>query len=113
MSDARITKNDRFNQLLAIDEVGANQELCEFILHEQDLIARKHNAKSGPTKTQLANAVTKVEIVEVISDGTHKATDIANTLGLSVQKVTALLRQMVLDGTVQRVENGKVVTFTL
>jgi predicted transcriptional regulator len=111
----KVTKNDRFNQLLAIDEVGANQELCEFILHEQDLLARKHNGKSTPTKTQLANESTKTAIVGVLNATPEgiRATELANALDISVQKCTALLRQLVLEGRIVRNQDGKVVTFTV
>lgn len=117
MSDStpRVTKNDRYNQLLAIDEVGANQELVEFILHEQDLLSRKSKADGTPTKAQRLNEAVKSDIVGVLaaSDEGLRSGEVATVLNIPVQKSTALLKQLVDAGTVTRETVGKVTTFTI
>ena len=52
--EKKITKKDRFNQLLAIDGVSANDELVAFIQHEIELLEKKAG-KSGSTKQQKEN----------------------------------------------------------
>jgi uncharacterized protein YidB (DUF937 family) len=49
---------------------------------------------SKPTKTQVENEGIKAEILEFIATEPHTATEIANALGYTVQKVSALLRQL-------------------
>ena len=38
---AKVTKNERYAQLLAIEAVAQNAELVAFIEHEQELLAKK------------------------------------------------------------------------
>lgn len=112
----RITKRDNF---LALSRVVVNSNisddekvrLSEFISHEIALLDKRH-AKSGPTKAQRLNEGVKTDILNTLSDSEGlRATEIANALGLSVQKVTALLRQMVEENLVVREQDKKVVTF--
>lgn len=122
MSDKRITKKDRFAQLLsvvdsfeAVDGSFDGSDLREFIAHEVALLEKKHGSKGVPTKAQLENEVVKATIASVLADATEpmRATEIGVAIGESVQKATALLKQMVDDGVVSRVQDGKVTKFTL
>lgn len=75
--------------------------------------ARNHN-KSGNSKKAKENAEVKAKIAELMADGQErKAKDIAEALGLSQQKASALARQMVEDGvlvaTEERVKGGRLV----
>lgn len=75
--------------------------------------ARNHK-KSGNSKKAKENAEVKDKIAEVMADGQErKAKDIAEVLGLSQQKVSALARQMVEDGMLvakeERVKGGRLV----
>jgi len=117
MTAKRITKRDLFERLFEVvaDGDAPDKELlCDFINHELVLLAKKHNIKSGPTKTQLENMSIKEDIVNILvdsPDGGFTATHVANALGLTVQKVTALLKQLTIEGRVGRVQDGKKVTF--
>ena len=113
----RITKKDRYNQLLAIEEVKADPELVAFIEHEKELLARKNATPSGerkPTKTQIANEGIKAEILETLS-GCAKGVTCSELLKLnpalaeySSQKIVALIRQLVAEGKASReVVKGK------
>lgn len=123
MTDKRITKKDNFTELRglvmmcleteAID-VEEFDRLTAFIDNELSLLAKKHGAKSGPTKTQLENDTHKSNIVALLTESEPmKATAIGNALGLSVQKASALLRQLVATSEVERVESGKDTFFSV
>ena len=116
MTNTRITKKDRFNQLLNIAEVKANADLVAFIEHEIELLAKK-NASTGerkPTKTQIANEGIKAEILETLEGSTEGVT-CSELLKLnpalaeySSQKIVALIRQLVSEGKASReVVKGK------
>ena len=58
----KLTKKDRFNQLLEIPAVQADAELVAFIEHELELLANKNKAKDGEkklTEKQLENEKVK------------------------------------------------------
>jgi CRP-like cAMP-binding protein len=123
MASKRITKRDRYSELRDLVAAGMlegnispedGNDLLEFIRHEIELLDRKHNASGTPTKTQLANAVIKTAIVDVLNATPEglRARAIADTLDISIQKCSALMRQLVNEGVVRRDEDKKVVTFT-
>lgn len=58
------------------------------------LDARNAARKDKPSKKALENEPIKARISEVLTDEPKTASDIASELELSVQKVSALLRQM-------------------
>ena len=111
----RITKKDRYNELLNIAEVAANPDLVAFIEHEMELLARKNATPSGekkPTKTQIANEGIKAEILETLN-GCAEGVTCSELLKLnpslseySSQKIVALIRQLVTEGKASR-EVGK------
>ena len=111
----RITKKDRYNELLNIAEVAANPDLVAFIEHEMELLARKNATPSGekkPTKTQIANEGIKEEILETLN-GCAEGVTCSELLKLnpslseySSQKIVALIRQLVTEGKASR-EVGK------
>lgn len=88
------------------------EQVMAFCKHENDLLTKKHS-KSGATKSQKLNEGVKVEILATLDPTEGKrSTEIAAEVGISVQKCTALLKQMVDAGTVVRSVDKKVVTFT-
>lgn len=112
-STVKVTKTDKFNMLLAIDEVAENDMLVDFIKHELELIAKK--SKSGsrkPTKTQVENAEILVpQILDYLASVDNATvTDIVNGIDLPTtnQRVTAQLTKLAKDNKVVRiVEKGK------
>lgn len=102
-----MTKRENYNALRAI--VADNADLVAFIDHELELLDKKNARRSTkPTKAQLANEDTKAVIVEVLTDATEPMT-IADIMaddvafeGMSIQKISALLTQLVNDGQVVR-----------
>lgn len=76
-----------------------NGEITEEVIakaHEEiaKLDARNAARKDKPSKKALENEPIKARISEVLTDEPKTASDIASELELSVQKVSALLRQM-------------------
>lgn len=114
----KMTKKDYFNQLLAIKEVSANEGLVGFINHEIELLAKK-SGKSGQTKTQKENEVILKTIVECLAtDKTPMTitelqgayTELAD---FSNQKLSALMKKLVDNGTVTKTIDKKKSYFVL
>ena len=108
----KITKRDRYNELLAIAEVKSNADLVKFIEHELELLDRKNGAEKKLTPTQVENEKLKSVIYSAmtpsqkytISDLQKNIPEIAE---LNNQKMTHLLTQMKDSGLVVRVEEKR------
>lgn len=88
--------------------------LIEFIDREMELLRNKRNKASGkPTKSQKENEGVKEQILETLAAGRMTATEVGNALGISVQKASALLRQLKEENKVVRIEEKKKVYFEL
>ena len=100
----KMTKRDYFNRILSY----AHEEDKEFILHELDLLAKKNSGERKPTATQEANEGIKETIVEGLGENAWTIGEICKGVEacttLSSQKVSALVRQLVLEGKVVRTE---------
>lgn len=111
-TEKKITKREKFEMLMAIAEVKANPILSEFVERELELLAKK-NADKKPTEKQTENAGIKEIIVEVLTNngGMMTITDIqkanAELDEMSNQRVSALIRQMILAGEVERIEDKR------
>lgn len=111
----KVTKRERFEQIKAL--LADNKELVEFCDHELELLAKKNAADKKATPNQVANEGIKDTIVEVLTANGDKmtVTDIQKSLDteLSNQKISSLLRQLVADGKVARVEDKRKAYFTV
>ena len=120
----RITKRDNFEILRTIvedaltstDADDFDRELRERLLHfidrELELLSRKHG--SGKlTASQRENIALKQEIVRVLNSGEKfRSGEVASELGITIQKSTALLNQIVDEAkTVVKFKEGKVTYF--
>lgn len=108
----KLTKRDRYAQLLALNEVKSNPDLVAFIEHEVELLARKNtvNGEKALTPNQVQNENFKVIIAEYMASAPdrlftvtelNKEVDVLNDL--SNQRISAILRQMVDAGKVEKV----------
>ena len=100
-----MTKKENYTAIANILNEMGNHDFDEFITHEIELLGRKRTASSKPTKRQLENEALKGRIAEVLSDEGITVTGILGELneeGLTNQKVSALLRQMVASGTAHK-----------
>jgi len=108
--EKKITKVDRFNQLKAITEVAENADLVAFIDHEIELLQKK-SASKKPTKTQEANEGLKDIILTVLTSEGMTASEVLASAdefsGLSNQKISTLLNQLVKDGKIEKVTDSR------
>ena len=116
----KLTKKDRFNQLLEIPAVQADTELVAFIEHEIELLSNKNKADNKkPTAKQLENEALKVELLNHMEVNTlYSISDFQKHVeacaDLSNQKIAAVLRQMKdNDKTVEKVEDKRKVYWKL
>jgi DNA-binding transcriptional ArsR family regulator len=113
----KMTKREMFGAVLGIleGELARGEDvtvLIDGILHEVDLLDRKGNTGPNP-KREAEKRAAKHEILNAIAGGFHRASAIATYGGMSVQRASALLKQLVAEGGVTRREEGKVVEFHL
>lgn len=119
MSNKKITKREKFEMLKAIPDVASNEMLTEFINHELELLDRKNASEKKPTAQQTANNDTKEIILNVLAENGDKmtVTEIQKTCAelaeLSNQRLSALIRQMVKDSVVERVEEKRKAYFKI
>ena len=116
--EKKITKVERFNQLMAIEEVTQNTELVAFIQHEIDLLQKK-SANKKQTKKQEQNVELKDAIIEVLATFENGATvsevltASADFSGLSNQKISAMLNQLVAEGRAVKTTDKKKSIFSV
>jgi len=111
------TKRDYYNEILAIE--GLSDELKTFVKGEVALLDKK-NTNRKPTKAQTENEKYKTEILSVLRDAEsaltaseiRKSSEVLTSAG-EVQKVSALLVQLVKTGEVVKNVDGRKSTFTL
>lgn len=102
----KVTKKDNFNAIVSVLESAGREDLVAVMLHEIELLEKKNSYKSSkPTKTQVANAEIKANILGQMENGkVYTITEIIKTFDgcgeLSNQRVSALVNQMVDEGTV-------------
>lgn len=101
---------------VAIDNAIAGNLADEVVERLHDLqaqLAKRGSGKKGLTKTQKENEEHKNVILENLRaevDG-MTATEVGQSIGVTCQKASAILRQMVDAGTVRKDKEGKVVRF--
>lgn len=109
----KITKRERFATLLTFAEVQADPEMVKFIEHEVELLERKNFSNAMRiTAQQVANDQIKSAIAEGMKPNrlytvTELIKEIPECNELTNQRVSALLRQMVLDKVVVKVEEKR------
>lgn len=88
-----MTKREFYEAVMALENVDA--ELVLFAENEiNKMNERNAKRKSTPSKTAIANEPIKAQIVEVLTETPQSASEIAEKVGISTQKCSALLRQI-------------------
>ena len=108
-----ITYIDAINAALTADLAN---EVKDKLTALRDQIAKRNATKSDkPTKTQRENAEVKARILECLTHTLQglRCGEIANEIGISGQKCSALLSQLVKSGEVVKREGEKRVTLFL
>ena len=112
----KVTKAQMFAMIKEVEGVKENDEMVAFIDHELELLAKK-SANKKPTKTQEENEGIKAEILNVLTDEGVTVSDLQSKSdvlsGLSNQRVSALLRQLIADGKVAKNVDKKKSYFSL
>lgn len=114
----KITKREKFEMLMKISEVKENPILIEFVQREIELLEKKNSSEKKPTANQVANDGIKEAIAETLADGkmmtiTEMQKASAELGELSNQKISALIRQMIMDGLVVKVEDKRKAYFKM
>lgn len=107
-----MTKKEMFTEIANL--LSAREDIVEFCNHEIELLSRKRTS-TKPTKTQRENAVIKEQIVSALTDEPMTIGEINAAMGTeySPQKLSALLRQLCLEGIAVKDTVGKVPYFAL
>ena len=118
-NEKKLTKREKYERLLAKAEVKADPIAVEFIEHELELLAKKNSSEKKPTAVQLANEGIKETILDTLETEGKKMTisemqKVNAELGeLNNQKISALIRQLVNDGKLERVEEKRKAYFKI
>lgn len=114
----KVTKKDNFVKVLSY--IPATEvELVEFIQKEIDALVKKSNTKSKAEKEKAAaNEELKNTLLRVLGSldepvSVTQLMEYEEFAGLSNQKLSAMLRQMKLEGTVVRTEEKKKAYFPI
>lgn len=110
------TKAQMFKGLL--DMPGLSQEQKDFIQHEIDLLAKKSGADRKPTATQIANEALKSAIIEGMEPNrmytvTEVIKEVPECAGLTNQKVSPLMNQLVAAKVLTKTEDKRRSYFSL
>lgn len=115
----KLTKREKFEMLLAIEEVKANTMLVDFINHELELLAKKNSADKKPTAQQVANQSIQKAILDEMAKTRkqYTITDLIKTVpecaDLTNQRVSALVKQLVDTNHVVRTEDKRKAYFSI
>lgn len=111
------TKRDRFERLYTIVQEGSfpdAEDLMAFIDHELELLDKKNAAERKPTAKQIENEGFKSDILAWMdADTQYSAADVTKGVpsivaaGLSANRVTAMLTQLVTAGALNRAEDKR------
>ena len=111
----KMTKREYFTIIRAAYPTDAAnaEDVLAFIDHEIELLAKKNTSEKKPTKTQIENEGNKQIVLDTLAAFTEGKTiseiQAANEIlaEMSNQKVSALVRQMVQDGSLVRIEDKR------
>ena len=100
-----MTYSEALTNALALE--GLSEDTRTTLTALRASIDKKNSADRKPTATPTANGNTKAEILAVLADGTARTvTEIMSAVptlnGASNQKASALVRQLVEEGSVKR-----------
>ena len=112
----KMTIRDYFNEVIELAKANDRSDIVEFA-ESRIAVLDKKSANKKPTKTQEENEEIKTDILDnltnegvTVSELQGKSTILS---GLSNQRVSALLRQLIADGKVVKVVDKKKSYFSL
>lgn len=96
-----MTKKEMYMELLALEDVKANETMVEFINHEIELLSRTRKSDNSKSKKEYEEL--KVKVLEHLEQSPKsKTSDIARTLDITSQKATPILSKMVEENLIIR-----------
>lgn len=112
----KMTKKDYFAQIKA--KYNLTEEEIKFIDHEIELLEKKSSTEKKPTAQQVANDAIKVAILDnMVEKKMYTITEIIKTVpecsDLTNQRVSALMRQLIDDKQIVRIEDKRKAYFML
>lgn len=114
----KLTNVLALEMVLAMEEVKSNQELVEKLTKMKEQFEKKNNSSTGSkklTKTQIENEEIKAQILEVMTSEPKAIKELQaeneNLAEYTNQKLSALLKQLVNENKVERVEEKRVAKF--
>ena len=112
--EKKITKKEMFAQIREV--VADNADMVAFIDHEIELLSKKSGSRK-PTANQVANeGLKEVILANLTSEGMTASEVLASATdfeGMSNQKISALLKQLVNEGKVVKTSDKKKSIFKL
>ena len=103
------TQRDRYAEIREILASAGRDDLVEFVDGRVAQLDKKNSAERKPTAKQVENAGFKQEILSYMKQGAlYASADIAKSVpalveaGVSANRVTAMLTQLVNDGAIVR-----------
>ena len=122
MAEKKITKREVVEQMLADSNIASNEVYVAYLKNELELLKKKSENKKA-TKNQTENVEIKEVIIEVLGrmgkgrageiQLAVQATDKEKYATLTNQRTSAILKQMIDEGTVVKTIDKKVSTFSL
>ena len=122
MAEKKITKREIVEKMLADSNINSNEVYVAYLKNELELLKKKSENKKA-TKNQTENVEIKEVIIEVLGrmgkgrageiQLAVQATDKEKYATLTNQRTSAILKQMIDEGTVVKTVDKKVSTFSL
>ena len=122
MAEKKITKREVVEMMLADSNIASNEVYVAYLKNELELLKKKSENRKA-TKNQTENAEIKEVIIDVLDRmGKGRAGEIQLAVQaidkekyatLTNQRTSAILKQMIDEGTVVKTIDKKVSTFSL
>lgn len=116
MANKKMTKKEMFTQILA--NYNLTEDEIAFINREIELLDKKNGAIKKPTAKQTANEGIKGAILDAMENGErYRIADLLKVVAdlpedMTPQRMSALVRQLILEGAVTRTEEKRVAYFS-
>lgn len=116
MANKKMTKRDYFEAIKS--KYALTKEEIAFIDHELELLEKKNSSKSSTeTKTQKENATIKEKLLAEMETGkrytiSEMQKELSCCAELTNQKISALVRQLISENKVTRIEDKRKAYFS-
>ena len=117
----KLTKAQKFAIIADLPAVKNDAMLSEFIAHEIELLTKKNSGDKKPTAKQTANDAIKENVLALMESDpnrlftiTELCKEVANLPeDMTPNRMSALVRQLKLDGSVERIEEKRKAYFRI